>query len=117
MRCDICAEIEGQGECSRCKALAAEMAANDIALHALRYEQMPIPVFVPSRRKRIYAMAAAAVLLTTVSLSIFRFGKGEEKNSGPMVQRSSAAPLQIRLLTADPDVVVLWQIDPNEAAE
>jgi hypothetical protein len=113
MKCPVCGAIEGQGECTECVALAQEMQANDEVFEMLRDEPLPPLVIRMPRRLSVYVwVAAAAAVLVIVAVPILRNRTEVPK---PVVvaesQRSASEPLTVRIVTPDPDVVILWQID------
>jgi hypothetical protein len=110
--------MEGQGECAECVALAREMQANDEVLWMLREEALPPAVIRMPKRHPVYvcvAVAAAAVLAIAVA-PILRHRSETPKSVAAVKSRPAAEPLMVRIMTPDPEVVILWQIDPEGEA-
>lgn len=125
--------------CVQCRALAAELTANAAALREFQDELVPA---VPAARVTArsvgwarwawagWAVPIAAALVLAALL--FPWGasprvKAPEAvvtstpaalpaQAPPLKQQAALrpAPLKIKMLTADPDVVIYWLIDSNE---
>ena len=118
--------------CSACKALAAELAANAVALHEFRDE--PVVSYrlprSPARRVWKWAVPTAAALVLAALLPTWRakphpvedvpaattpaLSQRPETPSPTQEAAVRSAPLKIKMLTSDPDVVIYWIIDSNE---
>lgn len=120
--------------CGACRDLAEEMRANAVALRSFAYDDLP-GVRLPRPMRWDWALAAAAMLLLMFGLSrVFT----TEKLVLPPVQVAKAPPkielppvaippkrihkrkpefLKVKMLTADPNVVIYWLIETKEGTE
>ena len=104
MKSEVC------GDCAECRALAAEMRANAEALSAMRDEPLPFPVIEKRGRAIAWPLAAAAALLFSLLAPVAM----QHDTPAPSHNPSNREPLKVKMVTADPDVVIFWLIDAPE---
>ena len=120
--------------CAACQGLWSELAANRDALRAMGSEALPaVPISIrPAYPWWKWSSAAAAVLImlgatwwatrppkapqiTSVNVTVTGIvqppAPAVAKAPVPMVPVANREPLKIKMLTADPDVVIYWLID------
>ncbi len=141
MKCEDCELLLAQNErnaeleehlraCPKCLAIEQDLAANALALAALRDEEMPgIVVKAPSRARAYGWLAAAAAAAFVAALLLPRTPPASQPEPPKVVvsqappqppppvrgaavlQPQKFEPLKIKMLTSDPDVVIYWLID------
>lgn len=99
------------GGCANCRALAAELAANEVALHELRDEALPAPAS-PVKRGVARPWKWAVPLAAGIALAAALFPWRAKVPVEPP-RAAADAPLKIKMLTSDPDVVIYWIVDSN----
>jgi len=105
----------GEGNCSACRDLAAELRANSEALRSLRDEEFP-PLRVQVRRRTLVFpwIAIAAALSLAVALPISRRTPVEPAHPEPLTPARQSEPLKVKILTSNPNVVIYWSIEPSK---
>ncbi len=105
-------------ECAPCGMLAADLAANTAVFAGLRSEELPrLAVKIPRRRWVYGSVAAAAAAVFALALLLPRT---QRVPAQPAVAKDQLQPpaatqtpnqTKIKMLTADPHVVIYWLID------
>jgi hypothetical protein len=137
MTCQECELKLGMGEdagehvasCAECRWLAEELRLNSIALREMR---------VRPRVHWEWAVAAAAAIVMAIfawkvtgveklplpPVRIAVVEKPTKAGHGPAPHRKAKRhlspapePLQVKMLTSDPDVVIYWIVDQKEGSE
>ncbi len=134
--CELCLAEGGRSsavdehlsECGECRALVEELAANALALEALRSEELPkFAVQIPRRRRTYGWVAAAAAAAFVIGMILPRpqsrptvtpvppepppLQVAEAPPEPVKIRTQKLQPLKIKMLTPDPDVVIYWLID------
>jgi len=130
-------------ECAPCRALAMEIRTNSVALSAMAGDELPEVRFVvmaqirdQTRTRRVMrwgwalaAVAAAVVILfelpreQTIAPPPLRIAVIPPKIETPpvapkrVVRENKTAPLTVKMLTGDPNVVIYWQIESKEGTD
>jgi len=144
MTCEECEIALGRAEsrsevaahllaCHACSELAAEMRANAEALESMRGERFAsLRVRVKRPLLPAFIAAAAAVVLAIFTgihfreqtlppvhyaLAPMKFEISPVAPSPPRIAKKRVrplAPLMVKMLTSDPNVVIYWQIDREQ---
>jgi len=104
---------EHLSQCAECRELREDLRANALALESLRSEELPRVAIWALRRRRVYPWVAAAA-----AAAMFVFAFFTPRNVSPVrpaasqvVHEPAPAPLKIKMLTSDPNVVIYWLIE------
>jgi hypothetical protein len=128
--------------CAACRALREDLRANAEALVAMRDEALVTPQVRHARAGWAWAAAAAAAIVLALALSRTEYRppvpvepvmrRAPSPAPGPPARperdplrgpaspphrtalKEESAPLLVKILTDDPDVVVYWLIDAKE---
>jgi predicted anti-sigma-YlaC factor YlaD len=106
---------EHLNECAPCRSLAEEISANAAVLREFRDETLPFraaPVLPAARPSwKWAALVPAFVVLVAVLL---RWNTPDTAVAPGPLHAVTQKPLMVKMLTSDPNVVIYWQIDPND---
>jgi hypothetical protein len=97
-------------ECAACRSLAEEISANGAVLREFRDEVLPLraPAVAPATRPS-WKWAALVPAFVVLIAALLRWNTPD-----PVVARPRQKPLMVKMLTSDPNVVIYWQIDPEQ---
>jgi hypothetical protein len=117
MSCPGSNEVEDNGDCKLCREMIEELRANAEILRALRDEEMPPVVLRAPSRDRARRVIAIAAAFLVYALALWR-NTASQHSSVPLTRPyqsallpQQAAPLTVKMITSDPNIVIIWMID------
>jgi hypothetical protein len=101
-------------ECGACRSLAEEISANAAVLREFRDEALPFRAPVLPAVRHAWKWAALVPAFVVLVAVLLRWNTSDVAVAPGPLQAVRQKPLMVKMLTSDPDVVIYWQIDPND---